>query len=83
MTDYTTDAGTDARRPTATLRALTARGFGDVMGVKPEEVFVGGNSSLQIMYNLISMGYCFGFPESPCPWSQVEKRKFLCPVPWL
>ena len=33
------------------------------------------------MYNLISMGYCFGFPESPCPWSQVEKRKFLCPVP--
>ena len=23
----------------------------------------------------------FGFPESPCPWSQVEKRKFLCPVP--
>ena len=51
------------------------------MGVKPEEVFVGGNSSLQIMYNLISMGYCFGFPESPCPWSQVEKRKFLCPVP--
>ena len=27
------------------------------------------------------VGYVFGFPESPCPWSQVEKRKFLCPVP--
>jgi len=44
-------------------------------------VFVGGNSSLQLMYNLINIGYVFGFPESPCPWSQVEKRKFLCPVP--
>ncbi len=21
------------------------------------------------------------FPDSPCPWSQVENRKFLCPVP--
>lgn len=42
---------------------------------------MGGNSSLQLMYNLINIGYVFGFPESPCPWSQVEKRKFLCPVP--
>ena len=82
MTDYTTDAGTDARNYGDLEGLHEARElFGDVMGVKPEEVFVGGNSSLQIMYNLISMGYCFGFPESPCPWSQVEKRKFLCPVP--
>ena len=82
MTDYTTDAGTDARNYGDLEGLHEARElFGDVMGVKSEEVFVGGNSSLQIMYNLISMGYCFGFPESPCPWSQVEKRKFLCPVP--
>ena len=82
MNDYTTDAGTDARNYGDLEGLHEARElFGDVMGVKPEEVFVGGNSSLQIMYNLISMGYCFGFPESPCPWSQVEKRKFLCPAP--
>ena len=75
MTDYTTDAGTDARNYGDLEGLHEARElFGDVMGVKPEEVFVGGNSSLQIMYNLISMGYCFGFPESPCPWSQVEKK---------
>src|SRR5699024_9653597 len=55
--------------------------FADVMGVTPAEVFVGGNSSLQLMYNLMAIGYMFGYPESPCPWSQVEKRKFLCPVP--
>ena len=82
MTDYTTDAGTDARNYGDLEGLHEARElFADVMGVKPEEVFVGGNSSLQLMYNLISMGYSFGFPESPCPWSQVEKRKFLCPVP--
>ena len=45
-----------------------ARNYGDLEG-------------LQLMYNLINFGYVFGFPESPCPWSQVEKRKFLCPVP--
>ena len=82
MTDYTTDAGTDARNYGDLEGLHEARElFADVMGVKPEEVFVGGNSSLQLMYNLISMGYAFGFPESPCPWSQVENRKFLCPVP--
>lgn len=54
--------------------------FGDVMGVKPEEVFVGGNSSLQIMYNLISMGYCL---VSLSLLSLVSGREaqFLCPVP--
>lgn len=82
MTDYTTDAGTDARNYGDLEGLHEARElFADVMGVKPEEVFVGGNSSLQLMYNLVSMGYTFGFPESPCPWSQVPKRKFLCPVP--
>ena len=82
MTDYTTDAGTDARNYGDLEGLHEARVlFADIFGVKPEEVFVGGNSSLQLMYNLINIGYVFGFPESPCPWSQVEKRKFLCPVP--
>ena len=82
MNDYTTDAGTDARNYGELEGLQEARVlFADVFGVKPEEVFVGGNSSLQLMYNLINIGYVFGFPESPCPWSQVEKRKFLCPVP--
>ncbi len=73
MTDYTTDAGTDARNYGELEGLIEARAlFADVFGVKPNEVFVGGNSSLQLMYNLIYLGYVFGFPESPCPWSQVE-----------
>ena len=82
MEDYTAADGTDARNYGNLEGLYEARAlFGDVMGVKPENVFVGGNSSLQLMYNVMMIGYAFGFQDSPCPWSKVEKRKFLCPVP--
>ena len=82
MSDYTTEDGYDARNYGNLEGLEEARAlFADVMGVKSSEVFVGGNSSLQLMYNLINIGYVFGFPESPCPWSQVPNRKFLCPAP--
>lgn len=82
MSDYTTEDGTDARNYGNLEGLQEARVlFGEVMGVKPENVFVGGNSSLQLMYNLVAIGYTFGFQDSPCPWSAVEKPKFLCPVP--
>lgn len=82
MEDYTAADGSDARNYGNLEGLYEARClFADVMGTKPEEIFVGGNSSLQLMYNLVTMGYMFGFPESPCPWSQVEHRKFLCPTP--
>ena len=82
MEDYTSSDGTDARNYGNLEGLEEARAlFADVMGVKPQNVFVGGNSSLQLMYFLVSIGYTFGFQDSPCPWSQVEKPKFLCPVP--
>ena len=81
-TDYTAADGTDARNYGNLEGLYEARQlFGDVMGVKPENVFVGGNSSLQLMYFLVGIGYTFGFPESERPWSQVDHPKFLCPVP--
>ena len=52
-----------------------------LMGVKPEMVMTGGNSSLNMMFDTIS---CFMnkpvVPGTP-PWSLVPERKFLCPVP--
>lgn len=82
MEDYTASDGTDARNYGNLEGLEEARAlFADVMGVKPQNVFVGGNSSLQLMYFLVSIGYTFGFQDSSCPWSQVEKPKFLCPVP--
>ena len=82
MTDYTTDAGTDARNYGDLEGLHEARElFGDVMGVKPEEVFVGGNSSLNMMYYLIDLGWRLGFADSPAAWNACGRPKFLCPAP--
>ena len=55
--------------------------FAELLGCRPEECLMGGNSSLTLMYDLIMRGYCFGLTHSPEPWSQVTGRKWLCPVP--
>ena len=82
MDNYITDNGFDARNYGELEGLPEARAlFADVFGVQPGEVFVGGNSSLQLMYNLVAIGMMFGFQDSPEPWGQVEHRKFLCPVP--
>lgn len=52
----------------------------EMMDTKPENVIVGGNSSLTIMYQIISHGMTEGIMGST-PWCKVENRKFLCPVP--
>ena len=77
MDDYTTDDGFDARNYGNLEGLYEARElFADVMGVKPEEVFVGGNSSLQLMYNLVAIGYMFGYPESPSTVEPLRKTIF-------
>ena len=53
----------------------------EVLRVKPEMVMIGGNSSLNMMFDTIA---CFMnhpvVPGTPA-WSLVPDRKFLCPVP--
>ena len=55
--------------------------FADILGCRPEECFVGGNSSLDLMYNTISKAYTHGLLHSEKPWCRLEKVKFLCPAP--
>jgi len=55
--------------------------FAEILGCKPEQVFVGGNSSLQLMYDTISKAYTHGLLHSERPWSKEETVKWLCPVP--
>ncbi len=55
--------------------------FADILNVSPEEVIVGGNSSLNLMHDTISRGMLFGFVDSPKPWKDCGKIKFLCPSP--
>lgn len=54
--------------------------FADVLDVKPEEVFVGGNSSLNMMFDTITTFMVKGIAGCK-PWLMQEKVKFLCPVP--
>ena len=55
--------------------------FADILGCKPEQCFVGGNASLQLMYDAISKAYTHGLLHSEKPWSKLEKVKWLCPAP--
>lgn len=57
------------------------RYFAELMDVKPEESFMGGSSSLHMMYTMVDMGWHKGFPDSPRPWKDCGTIKFLCPSP--
>ena len=54
--------------------------FAQILGGKPEEVIVGGNSSLNMMYYLVEFWAGSGFADSPRPWS-AGKPKFSARLP--
>ena len=55
--------------------------FGDILGVPANKVMVGGNSSLNMMFDTISCMMTKPIVEGCTPWIDVPDRKFLCPVP--
>ena len=55
--------------------------FANLLDCKPKQVFVGGNASLQLMYDAISKAFTHGMLHSQKPWSKLDKVKWLCPVP--
>ena len=55
--------------------------FGDYMGVAPDELILGGNSSLNMMHDTILRAMVKGMGDGAPPWGQLPKIKFLCPSP--
>lgn len=55
--------------------------FAEVLGVQPEQLILGGNSSLNMMYDTVARAFCFGNLQSERPWGQEPRIKFLCPAP--
>ncbi len=59
----------------------TKRLFADILGLKEESIIIGGNSSLQLMYDTLSRAMLFGFCDSEKPWCREEGLKWICVVP--
>ena len=55
--------------------------WADILGCKSNEIFVGGGSSLTLMYDVISKAFTHGLRRSERPWCKEEKIRFLCPSP--
>jgi hypothetical protein len=54
--------------------------FSELLEVSPDEIIVGGNSSLNMMFDTVSRAMTHGIMGNT-PWSKLPKVKFLCPVP--
>lgn len=80
--DYRAPDGTDTRNyggldGLAALKDL----FAPVLGVTPEEMLIGGNSSLTLMHQILTFAHFFGLRRPDDAWARAGKVSFLCPVP--
>ena len=74
--------GIDARNYGELAGLPVARAYwADVLGCKPSQTFLGGTSSLNLMFDVISRAFSHGLLHSPRPWCKEETVKFLCPSP--
>ena len=84
--DYRCEDGTDSRNYGGGLGIPEARRFAaHYLDTKPEQVMVGGNSSLQIMHQYVGHALLQGVRGSNTAWlnelSSGQRIKFLCPAP--
>ena len=76
------DGDIDSRNYGELAGLPSARAYwADVLGCNPEEIFVGGAASLNMMCDIVSRAFTHGLLNSPRPWCKEEKIKFLCPAP--
>lgn len=81
LESYITEEGIDARNY-GILCGLkeTKRLFSELLGISESKIIIGGNSSLNLIYDSIARLYIFGALGSK-PWGKLDKVKFICPCP--
>ena len=55
--------------------------FSELTEIPVENIFIGGNSSLNMIYDTLSRLMLQGAPDVEIPWCKYDKVKFICPAP--
>ena len=55
--------------------------FSNMTNVKPENIIIGGNSSLNLMYDTLAKLLLLKLPNQDKSWFEQGQVKFLCPTP--
>ncbi len=80
--NYTSANGTDCRNYGGIDGIPEAKAlFAEALQSQAENILIGGNSSLTLMYQTILFAHLFGLNGPESAWKNEGQVKFLCPVP--